>query len=247
MNSQQTLAVVIPALDEEGIIGRVVAEMAAAVPATMAARVIVVDNGSTDRTAAEAGAAGATVVSEPNRGYGRACLAGLVAAVGAEFIVFADGDGADDPVGLSSLLAPLLAGTADLIVGVRVAERRERGAMTIQQRVGNVVASQLIGRLYGTPVSDLGPFRAIRRDRLLALGMTDMTYGWSTEMLVKSLRFGYRYREVPVGYRRRGAGYSKVGGNLGAGLKAGVAIFATALRHTARPLPSTTRRLEDRG
>jgi len=145
------------------------------------------------------------------------------------------------------LLAPLLAGTADLVVGVRVAERRERGAMTIQQRAGNVVASQLIGRLYGTPVSDLGPFRAIRRDHLLALGMTDMTYGWSTEMLVKSLRFGYRYREVPVGYRRRGAGYSKVGGNLGAGLKAGGAIFATALRHAARPVPSTTQRLEDGG
>jgi len=233
MESSRRLSIVIPALDEEGIIGRVVAGMYAAIPDSMPATVLVVDNGSTDRTAAEARDAGAVVVSQPSRGYGRACLAGVDAASWAEILVFADGDGSDDASDLPAILAPLLDGSADLVVGVRVPTRRQTGSMTVQQRAGNLVAARVIGLLYGTTVADLGPFRAIRRDRLVALGMTEMTFGWSTEMVVKSLRAGYRYLEVPVGYRRRGAGRSKVGGNLLAGLCAGIAILSTAFRHAS--------------
>lgn len=237
MDVKRTVAVVIPALDEAGVIGRVVRDLKAAAPAAVAMRVIVVDNGSSDGTTEEARAAGATVIQQPVRGYGRACLAGVEAAAGTEILVFADGDGSDDASALPDILNPLLDGSADLVVGARVAARRERGSMTIQQRAGNVVASGLIGRLYGAEVTDLGPFRAIRREQLLQLGMTELTYGWSTEMLVKALRTGYRYREIPVGYRRRGAGYSKVGGNLVAGARAGIAIFATILRHATSPFP----------
>lgn len=220
------LRVVIPCLDEELTIGALVEALRAVLDAR-ADRIIVVDNGSCDHTAQVALAAGAEVVSEPRRGYGRACLAGARAA-GDGVAIFMDGDGADRPEDLHRVAEPVRAGLADLAVGVR--RDREPGSMTTFQRLGNRLATALIGALCGAHVSDLGPLRAIWVERLLALGPQATTYGWSTELTVKALRAGYRYLEVPVGHRRRRAGASKVSGSLGGSLRAGVLILWTVLR-----------------
>ena len=221
----QPLTVIVPCLNEEPAIGSVVRSLRAVLDPARA-RVIVVDNGSRDRTAEVARAAGAEVVPEPRRGYGRACLAGVLAA-GDGVAVFLDGDGADHPEDLLRVVAPLRTGRADLVVGAR--QVRERGSMTTFQRFGNGLATTLIGLLCGARVTDLGPMRAIRVDRLLALEPRASTYGWATEMTVKALRAGYRYREVPVRYRRR-AGVSKVSGTLTGSVRAGARILWTALR-----------------
>ena len=232
------IAAVIPALNEADAIGRVVAGLLGRADVAID-RVIVVDNGSTDGTGERARAAGAQVVREERRGYGRACLAGVLAAQDAEIIVLLDGDAADD---LPRIVAPLLAGEADLVVGARARGAREAGAMTPQQIFGNALAARLMGLLYGVRVTDLGPFRAIRRADLLRLAMSEMTYGWSVEMMVKAARAGYRYREVPVRYHRR-IGVSKVGGTLAGSVRAGWCILATTLRHCrwAAALPVSQR------
>lgn len=229
MPADESLAIIIPALDEEAVIGRVVESIRAALDPDQVARVIVVDNGSIDATGAMAAAAGALVVSEPVRGYGRACAAGVAAAEGAEFLVLLDGDGSDDPADLTAILEPLRRDEADLVVGVRA--RSERNAMTVQQVWGNRLTCLAIRVIHGTSVHDLGPFRAIRRRHLLALDMAEMTYGWSTEMVVKCLRAGLRYREVDVSYRPR-TGVSKVGGSLSGSLRAGWSILGTVARHS---------------
>jgi glycosyltransferase involved in cell wall biosynthesis len=223
---------VVPCLNEAPSIGRVVERLRGRVD-----RVVVVDNGSADGTGAAAAAAGAEVVREERRGYGRACLAGVRAAGPADggrdvVVVLLDGDAADDPEDLPRIVGPVLRREADLVVGSRALGSREPGSMTPQQRFGNWLAARLMRRLYGLPVSDLGPFRAIRREALLALGMREMTYGWSVEMMVKAARAGYRYREVPVSYHRR-IGVSKVGGTLGGGLRAGWCILSTTVRYAA--------------
>lgn len=215
-----------PALDEAPVIALVVRGL---LDTRCVHEVIVVDNGSLDATAAEARRAGARVVCEPQRGYGRACLAGVMAASAANVILLQDGDGADDPSDVPRVLAPVLAGEADLVVGVRSASQREAGAMTSQQVAGNRVAGAWIRLLYGVRVSDLGPLRAVRRSCLLELQMSEMTYGWSVEMVIKAARSRLRYQEVPVSYRRR-VGVSKVGGTLGGSLKAGGAILSTIAR-----------------
>ncbi|WP_119068628.1 glycosyltransferase family 2 protein [Rubrobacter indicoceani] len=222
------IAAVVPSLNEAASIPGVIEQLYLQ---GLLSEIIVVDNGSTDGTGEVAMKAGARVIREEQRGYGRACLTGTIAAEGAEFLVFLDGDAADDPVDLGRILAPLLDGEADLVVGSRSPGQRERGSMSVQQVFGNRLAAFLIHRIYGIEVTDTGPFRAIRREDLLALGMSEMTYGWPVEMMVKSARAGYRYREVPVTYRRR-IGTSKVGGTLSGSLKAGWRIILATLRYS---------------
>lgn len=232
--TRPTLAVVVPALNEEAAIGAEVTEVLglrenAAVGADIVG-VFVVDNGSTDATAERAAAAGATVVAEPRRGYGRACLSGVVATGPVDIIVLMDGDGSDQPSDLPAILAPLLAGEADLVVGSRTLGSYERGSLQPQQLVGNWVAARLLRLLYGVRVSDIGPFRAMRREHLLGLGMREMTYGWSVEMIARASRQGLRVREVPVSYRNRAGGVSKVSGNLRASVRAGGRIIGAIVR-----------------
>src|SRR5215210_2205246 len=198
------IVAVIPALDEAPSIALVVETLREGRTVALH-RVIVVDNGSTDGTGEIARRAGASVVREERRGYGYACFAGVLAAE-ADVIVLLDGDAADDPDDLSGILKPLLAGEADLVVGSRTLGSREPGSMSLQQVLGNRLAAFLMRNIYSVKVSDLGSFRAIRRDYLLALDMREMTYGWPVEMMVKAARLGYRYREAPVRHRRRSGG-----------------------------------------
>jgi glycosyltransferase involved in cell wall biosynthesis len=232
--SLPTIGVVIPALNEEATIADQVAEVLAVagrpdLPARIE-RIVVVDNGSTDRTAQLAAAAGGTVVAEPRRGYGRACFTGVLAAGDVDLIVQMDGDRSDRFDELPLLLRPLLAGEADLVIGSRTLGTYEPGSLLPQQRFGNWLAAQLLRLLYGVRVTDIGPFRVIRRRDLLAMGMLEMTYGWSVEMIARAARNGLRVREVPVTYRRRAGGESKVSGNLIASVRAGARITATILR-----------------
>lgn len=218
---------IIPALNEASTIAAVVA----AFPSQMVERVIVVDNGSIDETAQVAQAAGARVIHEPRRGYGFACHAGARAAGDASILVFLDGDGADDPREIPRLLAPILAGEADLVIGSRARGEREPGALLPHARFGNWLAACLMRRLYGLQITDLGPFRAIRRPVLDTLDMREMTYGWPTEMLVKAARQGYRVVEVPVSYRRRAGGKSKISGTLRGTVMAAYHILGTTLKY----------------
>ncbi len=238
--SRPRIDAVIPALNEAGSIAQVVGRLRNQ-QAALLESIVVVDNGSTDGTGDIARRAGAHVVREERRGYGYACKAGVLAAPEAEVIVLLDGDAADDPDDLPRLLEPLLSGEADLVVGSRALGSRERGSMTVQQVLGNRLAAWLMRNIYGVRVSDMGPFRVIRRSDLLALDMQEMSYGWSVEMMVKAARAGYRYREVPVRYHRR-IGVSKVGGTLRGSLKAGWHIISTVLRyHRWSPRGSTVR------
>jgi glycosyltransferase involved in cell wall biosynthesis len=220
------IAAIIPALNEEEAIGQVVSS----VPRDVVAQVIVVDNGSTDRTAEVARAAGAMVVPQPERGYGAACHAGLMAADGADLLVFLDGDRSDVPQEMQLVLAPIIQGRADLVIGSRLAGRRERGAMPPHALFGNWLASKVLRALYRVRITDLGSFRAIRRVALLDLGMQERTFGWPVEMIAKAARRGYRIVEVPVSYRRR-IGRSKVAGTVKGSLLAAYYIFATAFRN----------------
>src|SRR5215210_380081 len=222
---------VIPALDEAPSIAGVVETLREARSVGLH-RVVVVDNDSTDGTGEIARRAGASVVREERRGYGYACLAGVLAAQEADVIVLLDGDAADDPDDLSSILKPLLAGEAELVVGSRTLGSREPGSMSLQQVLGNRLAAFLMRNIYGVKVSDLGSFRAIRRGDLLALEMREMSYGWPVEMTVKAIRAGYRYHEVPVRHRRRSGGTSKVGGTLRGSLMAGWYILSTVFRYS---------------
>jgi glycosyltransferase involved in cell wall biosynthesis len=174
---------------------------------------------------------------EPRRGYGRACLTGVLAATGADIIVLMDGDRSDQPAELPLLLAPLLAGRADLVVGSRILGSHEPGSLLPQQIFGNRVATFLLRLVYGIRMTDIGPFRVIRRDRLLELGMREMTYGWSIEMIARAARTGLTVVEIPVSYRKRAAGESKVSGNLRASLKAGYRIMLAIVRARRDTLP----------
>ncbi|MGB3633748.1 MAG: glycosyltransferase family 2 protein [Rubrobacteraceae bacterium] len=234
------ISAVVPALNEAPSIERVVKGLRTQ-PLLASGEVIVVDNGSTDWTKEIAHRAGARVVREERRGYGYACLAGVLAAEDAEVVVMLDGDAADDPDDLPRVLAPLLEGEADLVVGSRALGKRDHGSMTWQQVFGNKLASFMMRSIYNVQVTDVGPFRTIRRDALLALDMQEMTYGWPSEMIVKAARSGYRYREVPVSYRRR-IGVSKVGDTIVNSLKVGWYIISTILRYSRWKPPKRAER-----
>lgn len=226
------VAIVIPALNEEASVALVVRDM---LQAGLAAAVYVADNGSTDTTAARAKEAGAVVVHEPRRGYGAACLAGLAALPPhVRVVVFADADGSDDPGDLAMLLAPVMAGEADLVIGSRVLGRIDPGAMTWPQRFGNWLAPALIRVLWGGRFTDLGPFRAIRRDALDRLNMQDRDFGWTVEMQVRAAKLGLRCIERPVRYRKRAMGVSKISGNLRGVLRAGGKILYIIAREALR-------------
>lgn len=229
------VAVIIPALNEAGNVGRLVAEVReidlSALGQAEPISVIVADNGSTDTTAEEARAAGAQVVSEARRGYGYACAAGVVAASNADVLAFLDGDYSLLPSELPTLLAPILADEADLVLGSRTRGHIAPGAMTPHQRFGNWLAAHLMNRLYGLSVTDLGPYRAIRGSLLAQLNMREMTFGWPTEMMVKAARRGARLLEVPVSFYPRQAGRSKVSGTVRGTVLAAWFILGVTLRY----------------
>jgi glycosyltransferase involved in cell wall biosynthesis len=218
------VTLIIPALNEADCIGPLLAEL----PSGLAHQVVVVDNGSTDDTAGAAHQAGAQVVSEPRRGYGYACAAGTMASSG-ELLVFMDGDGSFVPGELAKLLAPIVSGEADLVLGSRMRGGMAAEAMPPHQRFGNRLVARLMYLLYGLRLTDLGPFRAVRRDLLLALDMRERTYGWPVEMIVKAARQNARIVELPVSYRPRMAGQSKVGGTVRGTLLATYRILRTTL------------------
>jgi glycosyltransferase involved in cell wall biosynthesis len=224
------ITVIIPALNEAGNIQQLVKEVRAAAPV----EVIVVDNNSTDSTAQEARAAGASVVNEPRRGYGYACARGVATAHDAEVLVFMDGDYSFLPADLPLLLSPILEGGADLVLGSRERGHIAPGAMLPHQRFGNWLVSRLMNVLYGLSITDLGPYRAIRRELLLQLDMQEMTYGWPTEMIVKTARRKARVVEVPVSYHSRRFGHSKVSGTVRGTILATWFILGVTFRYARK-------------
>lgn len=223
--------VVIPAFNEEASLPLVLRDLRALGP-DAPRRIVVADNNSRDRTAAVAREGGADVVPAPRQGYGSACLAGLEAlrTVPPEIVVFLDADHSDHPEELPSLVAPIGADEADLVIGSRTLGEREPGALLPQARFGNLLACFLVRLLYGHRYTDLGPFRAVRWQSLERLGMRDPDFGWTVEMQVKALRRGLRVTEVPVSYRRR-VGTSKITGTVSGTLRAGHKILWTIGRY----------------
>jgi glycosyltransferase involved in cell wall biosynthesis len=226
-----TVTVIIPALNEAGNIARLIDELRATLPT---AHTIVVNNGSTDATAEEAERAGAQVVHEPRRGYGYACAAGVAVADDADILVFMDGDNSFRPAELPILLAPIVNNGADLVLGSRTRGGMAKGAMPPHQQFGNWLVARLMGWLYGLSLTDLGPYRAIRRSLLTTLEMREMTYGWPTEMIVKAARQKVVIVEVPVSYHNRYAGRSKVGGTIRGTLLATWFILGVTFRYARK-------------
>lgn len=224
------VVIVIPALNEEAALRRLLVE----IPEEIARWIVVVDNGSTDRTAEVARAAGALVASEPTPGYGRACLKGFQTAcsLGAETVIFMDGDGSDDPADLAMMLSPIQEGRADMVIGSRVSSRSERGAIPPQARFGNWLVSRMIRMLYGVRLSDIGSFRVLPCSALADLKMCEMTFGWPVEMLVKAAQAHYSIIELPIHYRHRSAGRSKVAGTIAGSVKAAYYMLRTTLRYS---------------
>ena len=219
-------SLIIPALNEADCLGQLLAE----VPNDQLHQVIVVDNGSTDDTAGVARGAGATVIEEPRRGYGSACAAGAAVAEG-DVLIFMDGDGSFIPDELVGLLKPITQDEADLVLGARGFQESENDIMPPHQRFGNHLFAWLLRRRYGLVLTDLGPFRAIKRELLLALDMQEHTYGWPLEMIIKTARAQKRILEVPVTYRPRLAGQSKVGGTLRGSILSAYRYFRVMFRY----------------
>jgi glycosyltransferase involved in cell wall biosynthesis len=228
--ARPSTAVIIPVLDEEESLPLVLA----AVPAELVDEVVVVDNGSTDRSAEVARAAGATVTYEPHKGYGAACLKGIDATSAHRILVFLDGDFSDYPEDMRDLLQPVIDGEADLVIGSRMLLSESRKALLPQARFGNQLATFLMRVLFGIRCSDLGPFRVIRRDALLSLGMQDRDFGWTVEMQLRAKLRGLRVQERPVRYRRR-VGVSKITGTVTGTLRAGHKILKTIFWYRLRP------------
>ena len=222
--------VIIPALNEEEAIAKVLT----AIPKEWVAEVVVVDNGSTDRTATVARQAGATVLHEAERGYGAACLKGIAyvqhTAPDTDILVFMDADYSDHPEELPAVVRPIIEENMDLVIGSRALGQRQPGSLTPVQAFGNWLSAHLLRWLYGARFTDLGPFRAIRLSALLALHMRDRNYGWTVEMQVKAAKKKLRFTEVPVSYRAR-IGHSKVSGTVKGSILAGYKILYTIFRN----------------
>jgi len=225
------LSVIIPALNEEESLPYVLGEL----PWSTLHQVIVVDNGSQDRTAEVAAAHGALVLREPLRGYGAACRAGVRAAAEADILIFLDADGSFDAQEIAALTEPIARGEAELVLGSRLTGRREAGAMPLHGVVGNWLVALVISRLANIRITDLGPFRAIRRQTLERLQMEELTYGWPSEMIIKAAQLRVPIREVPVRYRRRRAGHSKVSGTWRGTLGASYRILKVTYQHAGKP------------
>ncbi|MGV3586625.1 MAG: glycosyltransferase family 2 protein [Adhaeribacter sp.] len=224
--------VIIPAYNEEKSIAKVIRD----IPAGLVNDIIVVDNNSEDSTFAAAQATGATVLKEPRQGYGQACLTGIAYALNKpanlrpEIIVFIDGDYSDYPEEMPKVLQPILEDKADMVIGSRALGNRQKGAMTPQQLFGNWLATSLLKFLYNAQFTDLGPFRAIRTNKLEQLGMQDQNYGWTVEMQVKAAKQKLRFTDVPVTYRKR-IGFSKISGTVKGTVMAGYKIILTIFRY----------------
>jgi len=219
MKDAHHCTVIIPALNEEASIGHVIAEIPDWVD-----KILVADNGSTDRTAEVSENAGATVVAAPERGYGNACLAGIRVAGETDILIFVDGDLADYPDRMATLVDPIISGKAVMVIGSRVLGGAEPGALTVAQKFGNWLACYLIRLIWRVHHTDLGPFRAITREALASLQMQDRNFGWTVEMQVKAAQQGLKVLEVPVPYRRR-IGVSKISGTIRGTLAAGTKIL----------------------
>lgn len=230
------IKVIIPAYNEARSIGLVVNDIPGYV-----SEIIVVDNNSTDDTGKIAAAAGAIVVREPKGGYGNACLRGMAYVSEDEpkpdIIVFLDGDFSDYPQDMQEIIDPIVKENVDFVVGARVAELRQKHSMTPQQLWGNQLATYLMRLFFNSTFTDLGPFRAIKYEKLLALNMVDKTYGWTVEMQLKVLRHGFTYKEVPVRYRNR-IGFSKVSGTLKGTILAGIKIIGWILKYSLTKKPA---------
>ncbi len=224
------IRVIIPAFNEQNAVGQVIAE----IPSDLVAEVIVVDNGSTDGTYQTAVQHGATALREDRKGYGYACLKGMeyIAGLGKnpDIVVFLDGDYSDYPEEMANLVAPILEEEMDMVIGSRALGNREKGSMTIQQVFGNWLATLLMRVFYGITYTDLGPFRAIRYDALMAIDMKDKTYGWTVEMQLKAAKLKMKIKEVPVKYRKR-IGVSKVSGTVRGTIGAGYKIITTIFKY----------------
>jgi len=220
------VSVVIPTRNEAQAIGRVLADL----PSDLVSEVIVVDNHSSDQTPDIASRMGARVISEPRRGYGRACLTGLACATAPDVVVFLDGDYSDRPAELPLLLAPIAEGRADITIGSRLAGQRTPGALPWHAAFGNWLAAGLITKLFGVKISDLGPFRAARAPALRAIELEETTYGWAVELILKGAIAGLRIVEVPVSYYPR-IGKSKISGTLRGTIGATWFILSRIARH----------------
>jgi glycosyltransferase involved in cell wall biosynthesis len=222
------IAVIIPAFNEEKSIGKVIE----AIPKNLVETIIVVNNNSTDDTVNIANLAGAIVLTENRKGYGWACLKGMdyLKDTSIDIIVFLDGDFSDYPEEIAQLIRPILEQNMDMVIGSRVLGKREKGSLLPQHRFGNWLATKLIRLFYGAKFTDLGPFRAIRYDKLIALNMADKTYGWTIEMQIKAAKKKHHFCEVPVSYRKR-IGVSKVSGTIKGTLLAGIKIIFAVFKY----------------
>ena len=222
------IRVIIPAYNEQNSVGKVIRD----IPSGLVSEIVVVNNASTDRTRSEAEAAGATVLDEQRPGYGFACLKGLeyLSKIRPDIVVFIDADYSDHPEEMTRLVAPILDGDFDMVIGSRALGNRERGSMTLPQVFGNWLATSLLKIMYGVRFTDLGPFRAIRYESLERIEMQDQTFGWTVEMQLKAAKHKLRSTEIPVTYRRR-IGKSKISGTVKGTIMAGYKILWTLFKY----------------